>query len=410
MITTRAGYLDIDPRHFDATFFKIAPKEAQSLDPQQRLLLQLVWEALEHARIDPLSLAKTQTGVYLGISGDDYTLAHRHHPDVTRMNAYALTGSMFCAAAGRISYFYGLEGPCLATDTACSSSLVALHLACQGLRQNDAQLALVAGVNLILSPKPHIAFSQLQALSPDGYCKTFDSAANGYVRGEGGAVLVLKRLNDAQRDGDRILALIKGSAVNQDGKSSGLTAPNGLAQQRVIRAALENARVKHQDIDYIEAHGTGTALGDPIEVEALGHVFSPRDNVLQVGSVKTNIGHTEPVAGLAGIIKIILALQHEQLPPNLHFHTPSPHIAWSELPIKVVSELTPWPRNVEHTRHAGVSSFSFTGTNAHVIVAEAPEIPMTSRVLPEQVPAAALFTFSAVQLSALQELAPALCQ
>ncbi len=375
LYTNRAGFLDLDVQGFDAPLFKIAPKEAHSLDPQQRLLLEVSWEAFEDAGLDPAQLNKSLTGVFLGISGDDYTLAHRHNPDYRQMNAYSLTGSMFCAAAGRLSYFYGLEGPCLATDTACSSSLVALHLACRSLRQRESEMALVAGVNLILGPEPHIGFSKLQALSPDGYCKTFDASANGYVRGEGCAVLVLKTLSRAQADGDRVLAVVKGSAVNQDGKSSGLTAPNGLAQQRVIRAALADARLTPADISYIEAHGTGTALGDPIEVEAIGRIFQEThstDKPLSIGSVKSNIGHTEPVAGLAGIFKIVQSLRHESLPPNLHFQQPNPHIPWHELPVKVVAEPTPWPRSEERARYAGVSSFSFSGTNAHVIIGEAP--------------------------------------
>ncbi len=404
MYTTKGGFLDIPVYDFDAAFFKIAPKEARSLDPQQRLLLEVSWEALENAGLEVTKLEKSHTGVFVGIAGDDYTNAHRHSGNYENINAYALTGTMSSTAAGRISYVYGLEGPCVAIDTSCSSALVALHLAAQSLRLRESKLALVGGVNLILTPELHIGFSKLQALSPDGHCKTFDASANGYVRGEGCAVLILKRLSEALNAGDRILAVVKGSATNQDGKSNGLTAPNGLTQQKVIHAALSNARLSPADISYVEAHGTGTPLGDPIEVEAVGKIFTTghtSDSPLLMGSVKTNIGHTEPVGGLAGLIKVILSLQHEMIPPNLHFNQPNPHINWAELPVKIPTQLTTWARSAK-PRAAGISSFGFSGTNVHVIIAEAPVSPQITKL--EKDRATHLLTLSVKHESALIEL------
>lgn len=374
MYCARAGFLDIAVDQFDAGFFGISPKEANALDPQQRLLLEVSWEAIEHARIAPDSLKNTRTAVYVGLSGDDYARHHRHSGNLEDIDAYSLTGSTASTAAGRISYTLGLHGPCLTLDTACSSSLIALHLATRSLRAKESDMALVGGVNLILSPEVHVAFSKLQAISPDGKCRTFDASANGYVRSEGCAVVLLKREADALRDGDRIFALIKGTATNQDGKTSGLAAPSGPAQQAVIKEALADAGLQNKDIDYVEAHGTGTSLGDPIEVEALAQtVGSGRSQPLKVGSAKSNIGHMEPVAGLGGLFKIILSLQHEAIPGNLHFNTPNPHIMWGEPAIEVISALSPWPKK-ETPRYAGLSAFGFSGSNAHIIVAEAPAV------------------------------------
>ncbi len=379
MYCSKAGFLDIAVDAFDASFFGISPKEANALDPQQRLLLELSWEAIEHAGIAPDSLKNTRTAVYVGMSGDDYSRHHRHSGNLDTIDAYSLTGSTSSTAAGRISYTLGLHGPCITLDTACSSSLVALHLATRSLRAKESDMALVGGVNLILSPEVHIAFSKLQAISPDGKCRTFDAAANGYVRSEGCAVVLLKREADALRDGDRILALIKGSATNQDGKTSGLAAPSGRAQQAVIQEALADAGLQHQEIEYVEAHGTGTSLGDPIEVEALAQTLGAnRPQALKVGSAKSNIGHMEPVAGLGGLLKIILSLQHEAIPGNLHFHSPNPHIMWGEPPIKVLTALTSWPKR-EKPRYAGLSSFGFSGSNAHLVIAEP---PLTTPELP----------------------------
>ena len=374
MYTRCGGFLNTDIKTFDAQFFKISPKEATALDPQQRLLLEVSWEAFENAGIAVENIKNQQIGVYVGISTDDYKYAHLWSSNLENIDVYSALGSMPSSAAGRLSYLFGLKGPNLSVDTACSSSLVALHLACQQLRSHDGEMALVAGVNSMTAPNLYIYFSRLGALSPDGRCKTFDASANGYARGEGCGVLLLKRLSDAQRDGDRILALIRGTALNQDGSSSSFTAPNGIAQQQVIRKALDNASLSPQQVDYIEAHGTGTALGDPIEVGALGQVFTEgHDNnkPLIVGSVKANIGHLEAAAGVAGVIKTILALNNETIPPQVHFQNPNPHIPWEQLPIKIPNQPTPWLSN-DKPRIAGISSFGFSGTNAHVIIQEAP--------------------------------------
>lgn len=372
MYTCKAGFLEGDITTFDAAFFGISPKEATALDPQQRLLLEVTWHALEDAGIVPSSLKGSRTGVFVGMSGDDYARLHRHSGSLQTIDAYSITGTTMSTAAGRIAYTFGLHGPCLTLDTACSSSLVALHLALQSLRRGECDTAIVAGVNLILMPELHVAFSKLQALSPDGACRTFDASANGYVRSEGCAALVLKRQETASADNDDIAALIKGCAVNQDGKTAGLAAPNGGAQRLAIRAALEDAVVSANDIDYVEAHGTGTNLGDPIELEALGRAMADdRNRPLLVGSVKSNIGHMEPVAGLGGLIKIALSLRHQLLPANLHFNTPNPHIDWAQLPVTVVDKPMAWPASGK-PRVAGLSSFGFSGTNAHVIIADAP--------------------------------------
>ncbi|WP_316976891.1 type I polyketide synthase [Shumkonia mesophila] len=374
---THANFITMPIDAFDAPFFGISAKEAVGLDPQQRLLLEVGWEAMEDAGIDPAGLRGSRTGVYVGISSDDYSQAHRHSGHLDLIDGYALTGSCFAPAAGRLSYTFGLEGPSMAVDTACSSSLVAVHLACQGLRGGDADLALAAGVNLILSPVFHVASSKLGTISPDGLCKTFDSSADGYGRGEGCGMVVLRRLSEAQARGDRILAVIEGSAVNQDGKSNGLTAPNGLAQERVIREALERARLAPADIGYVEVHGTGTPLGDPIEVEAIGRVMQGQraaDDPVILSTVKPNIGHLEAAAGIAGLIRAVLCLNHEEIPAHLHLNNPNPRIPWGQYPFKVATERTPWPRSGK-PRHVGISSFGFSGTNAHLILGEAPPPP-----------------------------------
>ena len=353
---------------FDPEFFGIAPREAAATDPQHRLLLEVAWEALENAGIAPDRLAGTATGVFVGISTHDY-LGLQVRSDIS---AYTGTGNAFSAAAGRISYVLGLEGPSLAVDTACSSSLVAVHLACQSLRRGESTAAIVGGVNLILTPELGDAFTMAGMMAADGRCKTFDERADGYVRSEGCAVIVVKPLSRAQADGDRVLGLIRGSAVNQDGRSSGLTAPNGPSQARVIRAALADAGLVPADISYVEAHGTGTPLGDPIEVRALGEVFGDRSEPLAIGSVKTNIGHLEAAAGLAGLLKVVLALERREIPPTLHLTRPNPYIPWDKLPVTVPIRTTPWATTSGTPRRAGVSSFGFAGTNAHVIVEEAP--------------------------------------
>ena len=354
---------------FNPRFFGISPREAVSLDPQQRLLLEVSWEALEFAGIAPDQLVGSQTGLFVGIGQNDYAQWRLKAGFPEHVDAYDASGNLFCFAAGRLSYFLGLQGPSMALDTACSSSLVAIHQAVMSLRARECDMALGGGVHLILSPEMTISLSRMQALSPDGRCKTFDAAADGYGRGEGCGMLVLKRFSDAVSAGDNILALIRGSAINHDGPSSGLTVPNGPAQEALIRQALANAKVEPHQVSYIEAHGTGTSLGDPIEVRALGRLFANRSQPLMIGSVKTNIGHLEAAAGVAGLIKVILAFQHKEIPPHLHFQTPNPHIEWGKWPLVVPTERTSWPHR---NRVAGVSSFGMSGTNAHVVLEEAP--------------------------------------
>lgn len=322
--------------------------------------------------MNPGEIAGRRVGIYIGIGPSEYgglIDSAAGTPD-----GYAVTGVATSFSAGRLSYMLGLQGPSLAVDTACSSSLVAVHLGCQSLRVAECEMALVGGVHLMLSPEPFIYLSRMRALSPDGRCKTFSAEADGYGRGEGCGVLVLKRLSDALASGDRIFALIRGSAVNHDGRSSGLTVPNGLAQQEVIREALENARLRPGEVDYVEAHGTGTSLGDPLEVEALATVYGQgrdADRPLMVSSVKTNIGHLESAAGVAGVLKVVLALEHDMLPPHLHAERLNPHLEWSSLPIMVTKAAVPWPAG-GRPRRAGVSAFGLSGTNAHLILEEAP--------------------------------------
>lgn len=371
MYTREGGFLENIDR-FDARFFGISPREAESMDPQHRLMLEVAWEALEHAGVPAPSLLESRTGVYIGISNCDY--GRRIFCEPARIDTYASLGTNFSVVAGRLSYLLGLRGPSLALDTACSSSLVAVHLACRSLRSGESRMAIAGGVNLILSPEVNINFCKAGMLAKDGRCKTFDAAADGYVRGEGCGAVILKRLSDAVRDGDYIHALVRGTAVNQDGRSSGLTAPSGPSQEAVIRAALADGRVEPEAVDYVEAHGTGTSLGDPIEVGALGAAVASRktpDTPLWIGSVKTNVGHLESAAGIAGMIKVILSLERGTMPRSLHFRSPNPHIDWSRWPVRVVADARPWTRG-KRPRIAGVSSFGFSGTNVHVILEEAP--------------------------------------
>ncbi len=359
---------------FDAQFFGISPREAVSLDPQQRLLLEVSWEALERAGQSADKLFASQTGVFAGITTSDYALVGKSGTDTAQVDVYTGMGAGTNVAVGRLSYLMGFQGPNVPVDTACSASLIAVHLACESLRAGSCDLALAGGVNLMFSPMLTVFFSKMRVMAPDGRCKTFDAAADGYVRGEGCGMVVLKRLSDAQAAGDPILALIRGSAINHNGRSNGLTAPSRSAQEAVIRKALARSGVAATDVSYVEAHGTGTALGDPIEIQALGTIFGEgraKDRPLAVGSVKTNIGHTELAAGIAGLIKTVLALQHKEIPPHLHFREPSPYIPWSQLPVYVPTELKPWT-DVSGRRYAGVSSFGFSGANAHVILEEAP--------------------------------------
>lgn len=396
VVTRRAGFVD-DVTGFDAPFFGMSTREVRLMDPQHRLLLETAWRAIEHAGIAPTSLAESNTGVFVGLATHDYLGMASDELTYPEIEAYMAIGTSNAAAAGRISYRLGLQGPSVAVDTACSSSLVAIHQACQALRLGECDMALAGGANVLLTPATMITFSSAHMLAPDGRCKTFDAAADGYVRGEGCGVIVIKRLEDAIRDGDHIRAVIRGSAINQDGASGGLTVPNGVAQQRVISDALKRANLEPRDVGYLEAHGTGTSLGDPIEAQAAGAVLGAGrepDAPLLIGSAKTNIGHLEAAAGIAGVIKVILSLEHATLPKHLHFENPSPHIPWDRLAVEVVKETTPWERNGK-PRIAGVSSFGFAGTNAHVILEEAPE-----QVWPAPVEQPATGRFSILPLSA----------
>lgn len=357
---------------FDNQFFSIPPIEAIEMDPQQRVLLEVCWESLERAGINIKKLSGTRTSNVIGISGHDYT--EQTLSNVGQINPYSFTGSMLSVASGRISYLLGLQGPTMSIDTACSSSLVAINQAILFLKDHQCDLALAGAVNLIISEKAYVGFSKLNALSPDGRCKAFDDSADGYGRSEGCAVVVLKRLSDAVRDNDNILSVIMGSAINHDGKSSGLTVPNGLAQEDVIKQAIKKAGISTDQVDYLETHGTGTKIGDPQEVNALANVFSDRNinNKLKIGTIKSNIGHTESAAGMAGIAKVVLSLQNRMIPANLHFNVPNKLIPWDDIPVEVVSKATPWEKD-SGERIAGISSFGFSGTNAHVILKEAPK-------------------------------------
>lgn len=396
---THGGFLaDIDC--FDADFFHIAPREAELMDPQQRILLEATWEALETAGIAADTLTGTKTGVFVGLFSHDYATLLSKNKKATDLDAYFATGNSASIAAGRLSYFLGLQGPAMTVDTACSSSLVALHLACQSLRSGECQLALAAGINLILSPELNIAFANAGMLSPDGQCKTFDAAANGYVRSEGCGVLVVKTLSQALADQDTVLAVIRGSVINQDGASNGLTAPNKAAQIALLRDALKMANVTTDTISYIETHGTGTSLGDPIEVNAILDVYGEQRSSHQpliIGAVKSNLGHTEAAAGMAGLIKTILMLQHKKIPGNLHFTHLNPHVQASADFLKIPTTLMDWAAATP--LRAGVSSFGFSGTNAHVLLEEAPLSLDNSE--PER--SAYLITLSAKTEQALQD-------
>jgi microcystin synthetase protein McyG len=372
MSTRWGGFLD-GIEQFDPEFFGISPREAAGMDPQQRLLLEVVWEALENAGQNPDSLAGSQSGVFVGLCSSDYFMM-QFEGGRDSIDAYVATGNAHSVASGRISYVLGLQGPSVSVDTGCSASLVAVHLACQSLRSGECRMALAGGVNLIMMPDTTIVLSKAHMMSPDGRCKPFDASADGFVRSEGCGIIVLKRLSDARADGDRILAVIAGTASNQDGRSNGLTAPNGPSQVAVIREALAKAGLQPDDIDFIEAHGTGTSLGDPIEARALADVFGQgrtSEHPLRIGSVKSNFGHAESAAGIAGLIKVLLAMQHEKIPPSLHLAKMNPHIDWSGLSINVPTAATSWSRK-SGLRAAGVSSFGFSGTNAHVTVSDPP--------------------------------------
>ncbi|MGZ4737661.1 MAG: type I polyketide synthase, partial [Ilumatobacteraceae bacterium] len=374
MNTRWGGFVEgID--QFDAAYFGISPREAARMDPQQRLLLEVAVEALERAGQRNEALEGSRTGVFVAATMADY--ASRQFADIDDIDAYSVTGNTHCILANRLSFLLDLRGPSVAVDTACSSSLVAVHLACQSLRNRDSDLAIAGGVNIVLSPEPTVAMSKWGVMAPDGRCKSFDARADGFVRGEGCGVVVLKRLADALADHDPIVAVVRGTAVNQDGRSTAMSAPNGLAQQDVIRRALANGRVLPEQVTLVEAHGTGTALGDPIEVEALAEALGPpQPGVPSVAltAVKTNIGHLEAAAGMAGIIKVVLCMANEAVPPILHFTALNPHIALDGTRLVIPADGIAWPSGGA-TRIAGVSSFGFGGTNAHVVLEEPPLLP-----------------------------------
>ncbi|MER5337034.1 type I polyketide synthase [Micromonospora sp. NPDC002717] len=365
--TTRGSFL-ADVSGFDADFFEITPREAALMDPQQRIVLELAWEALEHAGIPPKGLAGTDAGVFMGVGTDDY--GRRLLEDLPRIEAWTGIGGAYCAVANRVSYALDLHGPSMTVDTACSSSLVAIHLAAQALRAGECDVALAGGVLVMAAPGLTLVLDAAGATAPDGRCKSFDADADGYGRGEGGGVVVLKRLADARRDNDRILAVVRGSAVQQDGRTNGIMAPNGHAQEQLMRRACRDAGIDPRTVQYVEAHGTGTPVGDPLEAGALASVFGagrPPDRPLLIGSVKPNIGHLEAGAGVAGVIKTVLALRHGELPPSLHLHRPNPAVAWETSGLRVVTEPTPWPQ-ADTPRRAAVSGYGYGGTIAHLII------------------------------------------
>ncbi|MGL5834237.1 MAG: beta-ketoacyl synthase N-terminal-like domain-containing protein [Waterburya sp.] len=402
--TTYGGFVP-HLKEFDPSFFRIAPKEAVSIDPQQRLLLEVSWSALENAAISADMVQGSQTGVFIGIAAVDYwhQLLSRNNAEI---DAYLTTGNTHSLASGRISHFFDFTGASISLDTACSSSLVAVHLAIKSLRDRECNMALAGGVNRLISPKISLNFAQAKMLSPDGRCKTFDESANGFVRSEGCGIVVLKRLSDAIADRDRIRAILLGSATNQDGRTSSITTPSSLSQQAVIKQALVNSQVAASQVSYIETHGTGTALGDAIELEALSQVFKNNEELI-LGAVKTNVGHLESAAGIVSLIKTVLALENQLIPSNLHLQQPNTKLEWQELPFKLPQKAIAW-KQATQPRIAGISSFGFSGTNAHLIVQEAPRLVEDNREIGNSEAGEKnlyLFTLSAKSNKALAQLA-----
>ena len=375
-INTRwGGFLDQIDR-FDAQFFGISPREAEAADPQQRLLLEIAYHAVEDAGLTLAALAGKRASVYIGICSWDYGFLQLTSESRAAIDGYTNLGSSLCIAANRISYFFNLVGPSLAVDTACSSSLVAAHLGCRSIWDGESELAFVGGVNLTLRPELTIGFSKASMLSPDGRCKSFDARANGYVRGEGAGILILKPLARALADGDRIYAVIRATAVNQDGRTAGISVPNQASQEANIVEALRLAEIAPESVQYVEAHGTGTPVGDPIEAAALGAVYGkarkPDDRCI-IGSIKSNVGHLEAAAGIAGLIKAALCLQHREIPKTLHFENPNPQIAFDDLRLRIAREPEPWPETHGQPPRAGVNAFGFGGTNGHAILEATPD-------------------------------------